>query len=443
MATDLLTLGVTIDPTGAQQGARSVGSALDGIQSKFLASENSGLRFNGSLRELNKTVSGTTQAAQGVKQLADAFSSASVSGIAFASIGAALDFSKLYDDYRQVAEATTAIGSATAATTNIVGAYGEVISTTAVKTTAATTASKGFIAVLAANPLIAIAGVLAAIGAAFALIGEKAKASAFNVEELNKAASRLNAELSVGKSFGRDDLVLSAYNKQRDRLFSVATDITEAKSNPSVDELSKSLGITKEQLVSRLYDQGVLSPGKDGKVTVPYSAGLKFNKRGFTGFDGEVVDQSALDAGEFSFTTTGATDFLSRESVLAKKQINPLVQKQEDYEQRLQYERDKRAIDADNERRRIAAAEKVAQQLELASRYAENIGQSFGASLYDVIAGVNTLRNALASLVGGAARSGLSSLAGSALGALPGVFGKTGTQVKADGVDPAPTAPNE
>lgn len=191
--TDFIGLKLGLDTSQFPAGAKLAGDSLETISNRFARAESSGLRFEGTARNIfsrGGALGGTIQVAGGINSLAQAFQAMNVQAALFAGSRLVLEVGDTIRDYKQLTDqvvGTTAVMS-TAAQRASYDSLGLSTALGTVSTTAVATSSKlgALWAVVAANPVVAFIGVLSLAATGMALFGKETEETEASFKELAK-----------------------------------------------------------------------------------------------------------------------------------------------------------------------------------------------------------------------------------------------------------------
>lgn len=394
--TDLLELSLGLDARPMQDGARVAGTALDGVTSKYLQAETASNRFGGSLREVTKAVSGTTQVAQGLGQAAKAFADFNVSAAAFATLGLGVDISKFVQDINQLGPETSRSVQTVQVLEKTFDSLGVATTAMSTKTVAATGASRGLWAAMAANPLLAVSVAIAAVAAGFALFSEKTDKAAESTARFAAETSKLNAQSRVSGAFDLNDVALSVAKRRRDRLYDIAVDIEDSRSSLTPEKFGERIGKSRYEVISDLEAYGYKP---DPKKPNPGYDRLDYNDpRGFS----SGLRPQQFEFGQFTIPPAAATDYLRRQYEQEGRQVSSLAGQGTDYEQRIRQERDLAKLAEVEEKKR---EERRQQEHALAKKNmqelidgAERVGSALGNGIIDFATGAASAQQILKSI---------------------------------------------
>ncbi len=371
------TLELVIDATGMQRGAQQAETALKGVTTTAEKTATSVQSTGRALNNAFQTTSGVSQIGQGIAQTAAAFGQLNLAAGAFSASRTLLEIGKTVQDFQQMRAGITGASGAMAT----------------------------FGAVLRAHPLLTIATVIGAAASVMALFGSNTKKTAGAFDDLaasmNKA--RLDEEtrafLGAERGSPQDEmrrLYDVAFQLRREgpgtrtqpRTFSLA-DVQEMVGASSRGGLATEFGVSsppREVPGFENFDLGAVQiPQEDvlnwvrqryQRLARPSSSGGAWNRS--LGGDADPLGSGAYGSGSITGGDMALREQLAKDSEMAARQI----------------------------------AESMAQ----AAAYAASIGASLGAGVFDVLAGIQSWRQALANLVNSIARQGLTDI-GSSLGA--------------------------
>ena len=415
-------LELAMDNTGLLRGQQQAEAALRGVQVAADKTQQSVTSIGGGIRNTFQAVQGVSQVGQGINSVARSFGDLNIAMGTFAASRTLLEIGKTADDFRQMA------GTVTTTTTNMLG-----ITTT---TTRAASAFQVLRAAMLAHPILTVATALGAAASIMALFSGSTKSAAASFDELATSMNKVHLDERVARLLGLPVGVKSELSgiqqgigsvldrvQKGDKTFTVgeigpAGGIGEAdllrylrlKGNKEADEYIRTGQIIKETAHGR-FDRTIY---KDrGDVELDSRQALDYLIGQYKWFAGrrpeeapsgvpqpvvglshkyDVVPPGSYDMqdpynlGIRPYGATGTGDYVS---------ISPMQQSQ---------------VDAEN---RAAYYEKINQAMERAAGYAAQIGSSLGGAVYDVLAGIQGWRQALASIIQSFAKQGLSELGSS------------------------------
>lgn len=443
--TDLLTLGLGLDTSQFASGAKRAADALDPVQSKLTTVSQSSLRFEGSLREVNKAASGTAQVTQGVGNLAKALNEGATSAAAFAAVGLGIEVSKTVDDFKDLTDAVSISGDAMKKTVIEYDALG--IATTRV-VQVQTAASVGIFQrlwiVLKANPLIAVAGALAAVGVAMSLFSTKTVEATDKFKEFLEETGKLRKREVTAENFP-EQVQLQIARQKNTRLFDIATEIGTRGEPISLRRLSELTGYPESELGAGISQNDkyryLRGPEKDVIVEDPRvlnnpfspearalreKAGYYYDDPGFFSRDRRGAPLSGEN--EFAVSADVAVQRLgafygTRDSQLAERE-DKLRTKPDDVKAAT-----KEAADA---------AREADQSMQSVLDKAEQLGMTFGDAWYQFVSGAQTGNELIKQLLASFVRSASQDAGGQLFRSIQGALSKTPSATT-----PTPTTPSD
>lgn len=386
------TLELVLDATGMQRGAQQAETSLKGVQT---AATNTATSVRATSQELSKTFQATqggVQIATGIAQTAQAFQSLNTAAAGFVGARTLLEIG-------QTATQLAALRAGAGA------------------------ASSAFLLLGRAIPYVGLA--LSVATAAYAIFGGSVKETTQKINEQADALARLQArigETTIRAGYGQTDPRLST-GGTIDALTALRQ--ADAQRTFSARDAAALFGVSEQDLryaLARTSLGEAALETQPGRYTMrPGDRRQEFRLWNFTSEQviraGEDIlgQRQRRDAAgqQFSVVPPGSYDprpfgtpdpYGLRPGGATGRgnyvEITAIQQAQ---------------VDAEN---RAASAERIAAAMERAAQYAEGIGASFGAAAFDVLAGVQGLRQALAQLVGQFARQGLTDLGASVAASL-------------------------
>lgn len=379
---------------GAQQAEQSlqrVKAAVDSVYGSGSRVVEVTNKIGSSLSNAFQATGGSIQIAQGISQTARAFGDLNTAAGLFSASRVLLEIGKTADDFRQL--------------------------NGAVRTSGGLWSSLG--AIMRAHPLLTIASVIGAAASAMSLFGSSTKNTTTEIRQQASAISEMLArsrELNIRAGYGGNDPrtgvggtvdVLTQLNLEQDqqRRFGVG----QAAGLFGVSELEFRTAMGERGLELReAYNSAYAGSGRyafsDFSVGEVRYAGERLLERrraaaNYSAPSG--IYEFGADRG-MAFGGGGSAPYYVGQSA----------------EERARVEED--------------AAMRVAESMARAADYAEQIGQSFGAAIADVVLGATSLRQALAGLVQSGARQGISSAFGAIFSGISSAAGKTFAQGAGD-----------
>lgn len=407
----MATLELLIDASGMQRGAQQAEAALKTVQTASDRTQASVQNAGRSLSNAFQATGGSIQIAQGVAQTAKAFGDLNTAAGLFSASRVLLEIGKTADDFRQL--------------------------NGAVRTSGGLWSSLG--AIMRAHPLLTIASVIGAAASVMSLFSSNTTKSAEAFTQLGQAMRSAQVDERTARFLGIS--ASGALGRQAQGVQS-AISALEGQQSISARQLGEAGGTGLVDVLRFLRQEGnqdALTYLRTGQLTRD-----EIVERG----RGAYARRVDVDPGTLTLTGAQARDFLRR-------RFEQLSTDQTAYEQQIpslyqfgagrlgsEFRFDDASAGmpanyveqsaADRARVQEEAAARVADNMARAADYAEQIGQSFGAAIADVVLGATSLRQALAGLVQSGARQGLSSAFGAIFSGISSAAGKTFAQGAGD-----------
>ena len=402
----MVALELVIDASGMQRGAQQATAALDAVAQKSTAAEQATRRTSAALSAAFQTTGGVNQIASGIAQSAKSFDDLGIAAGAFGASRTILELAKTAQDFNQLKTAVGATGSTFS-----------VLST-----------------IMKGHPLLTIATVISAAASVMSLFTSETKAATNSWDELAKNMAK--AQLSEKAAVYLGISTAPAAQQQRTNLLGVAENAANGVGG-TVGNISASTGLTQQQLLALLANNG-------NKQAAEYLNTGRIQDRSFWSVVNNIGNEGIpdIDPNSLQVPPGQLRDLLRQryEKLSAKAEpqkwsdVKTSLMTKDDVaeqgRQASQFQQAQAAVEAAKAQEEAAA--KIEESMRNAERYATSIGQNLGSVAYDVLTGVNTLRGALAQLVGSTARQGLSSIGGAIVGSLGAAIGKTAAQSSAD-----------
>lgn len=438
------TLELLIDASGMQRGAQQAESALRTVTTaaertaravdsvygggSVIGGSSGAARPGGGLGSVFQATGGSVQIAQGIAQTATAFGQLNAQAALFSSARTLLEVGNTVRDFQQF---RTAVGGAA----TVFGTLG---------------------AVIRANPIGAAATAIGLAATSMSLFGNNTKTATDRVKEQGQALERLREglpELVQRVALGQDD------PRRTDRgLIDAIISLRSGKASAlRAGEAADIFGVSESFLRGGLQDfdinqralerdaPGVVrdeagnivaNPGRLIQAYANQGPG-GFTQRTFTTdelarFGTQLLQERRGIRNVNDFAGLGPIGFsLFENGAINRDGSNRDFVTQSDF--------DRQVVE---EERRINAAAKVAESLERAARFAEDIGASVGDAAAQILFAGQSLRGAVSGILRQFATQGLQSAGAGIFGAITrGVAGATATQSR--GSDPGQLAPNE
>lgn len=405
------TLELVLDATGMQRGAQQAEASLKGVQVTAEKTQASVTALGGGLRNTFQAVQGVSQVGQGIASTARAFEGANIAAGAFAASFTLLEIGKTAKDFRDMGSTVTTV------THDIYGM--------ATSMTRAATAFEILGTVVKAHPLLTVATVIGAAAGLMALFSNNTKSAAQSFDELASSMAKARLDEDTARFLGVSG------NKKSDELSRLFA-LTQYARSPSAQDSLYRPGLTVSGLQNLLSETD-----RDRLLTELNRAGNPYALRALE--TGETPSIGSREMGipnipvrnaelqqllrnryrDLSTAPTGgpATGRMQFPGWMIPTQPFGTPDKLglgvgRDYVSISAAQQ--KDIDRDNAQQ---AAERIAESMERAARSAEQIGGAFGAAAFDVLAGVQSLRQALLGIVSSLGRQGLSSLGSQLFGA--------------------------
>jgi hypothetical protein len=382
-----IALDVVIDGSRAAQGAQQVGQALTGIKAAADTTTASVQSVGNATRNAFQATGGTIQVAQGITQTAKAFGELNASAALFSTSRTLLEVGRTVQDFQQM---RSAIGGAS-------GAIGL------------------FSAAWRASPIGVIATVVGLAATAMSLFTGSTKDAANAWGQLGEQMKKASTSDQVARLIG------GAGNSRLDANRAALEQVVGRNETLSGGQFAETLNIKPTELAALLKNVGsrdATSLVNQGFFT-PEGAPSAYKYRDARGLDvtpqqqrdvlllirsnlqRQAADTDVYNARNNVFQFGAQGNFLPASvggnlpSQYGVKYPNYVEQSAED-QYRVQQENQKR----------------IEESMERSAQYAEQIGQSFGDAIADVVLGASSLRQVLAGLLQQGVRQGLANVGG-------------------------------
>lgn len=394
------TLELMIDATGMQRGQQQAETALKGVQNAAERTQASVTGVGTSFQRSFQVTQGGVQIATGIAQTAAAFQSMNTAMAGFAGARTLLEIG-------QTASQLAALrGGATAAS--------------------------GALALLGRSiPYVGLA--LSAGTALYAIFGGRVADTTKKINEQADALGRLQDKLretAIRTGYGQPD-ARTGVGGTIDAL--TALRLGDAQQTFTAGDAAALFGVSEQQLRYALARSGL------GEAALEYTPGRSQEFDPFTGQARGYAPQQRYRMQEFyrgQVIAAGEDILNQRRRYAGVDEGRPFsvvptqpfgVQDPYGFGVGRNYVEISRGQQSQVDRENAqASAERIAESMERAARSAEAIGGAFGAAAFDVLAGVQSLRQALASFVAQFARQGLADAGSSFASSL---FNATSRQV--------------
>lgn len=291
--TDFIDLGIGLDPTPFQQGARAIEQSADGLVTRITKVETSARGVGGSIRDVFKASSGTIQSLQGVDRLAESLTKGAGAASLMSAALLTLEVAKTADDYNDVAKALDTTSAVTQTVTKDI--YGMTVATTASTAAAATatTVWSRLFLILKANPLISIVAGLSLISTAMSLFSGNAKEGTKDIKDQTDAIDSLlrrSKELETRQKFGGTD-----DRKKSSSIIDTLATLDASKKEITAPEAASLFDLSEREFRTLLGEEGLrerLKPILDisrtrpapDNVRIRYDPNIKeYDRQTFTG----------------------------------------------------------------------------------------------------------------------------------------------------------------